>query len=130
MKKFFGIILSFFAPVLAFAQTNVGPVYQGQQTGISILITILSIMNVVIKVLVAFAILMIIWGVIQFIISGTKGDEEARKKATGTIMYGVLGLFVITAMWGLVAVLKNTFGVSGGTAAIPCVPGQNIPNCQ
>ena len=121
------------APVAAFAQvtTNVGPAYSGNQTVGTLLSTGQSLMNLLIRVLVGFAILMIVIGVVRFIIAGTSGSEEAQAKAKGTILYGVLGLFVITTIWGLVGIVRRSLGTGApgsGDYVLPCVPGQD-QNC-
>lgn len=132
MRNIFVLVFSFLAPVAVFAQNvNVGPAYAGNQNAFTLLSTGQSFMNLLIRVLVGFAIVMIIVGVIQFIIAGSSGNEEAGKKAKGTILYGVLGLFVITTIWGLVAIVRRTLGTGTPGSAdvqLPCVPGQD-QNC-
>ncbi len=131
MRKFIALIASFLLPIVTFAQINqsAGPAYQGNQNIFTLLFTGQSLMNLLIRVLVGLAILIIIWGVIQFIIAGTSGGEEAQAKAKGTILYGILGLFVITTIWGLVGILRRTLGTgTGDTVSIPCVPGMD-QNC-
>lgn len=132
MRKIFALVFTFLAPVAAFAQNvNVGPAYAGNQNVFTLLSTGQSLMNLLIRVLVGFAILVIIWGVISFMIAGSKGDEEASKKAKNTILYGILGLFVITTIWGLVAIVRRTLGTGTPGSAdvvLPCVPGQD-QNC-
>ncbi len=132
MRKFLALAFGFLAPVASFAQNvNVGPAYAGNQNVFTLLSTGQSLLNLLIRVLVGLAIVIIIWGVIQFIIAGSSGSEEAQKKAKGTILYGILGLFVITTIWGLVAIVRRTLGTgTPGSADIvlPCVPGQD-QNC-
>jgi len=48
------------------------------------------------------------WGVVQYVISN---DEEAKKTGRNRMIYGIIGLAVIIGMWGLVNILKNTFGL-------------------
>ena len=57
------------------------------------------------------------WGMIQFI--GNAGNEAARKKGKEFMTWGLVGLFVMVSVWGLVAVLGNTFGVGN---VIPLLP--------
>jgi len=56
--------------------------------------------------------------VVQYITAG--GDEEKRKAGRNTMLYGIIGLFVMVAVWGLVNVLISTFGLD---TAVPVVPG-------
>ncbi len=132
MRKFIALVFSFLAPVAVFAQNvNVGPAYAGNQNAFTVLSTGQSLMNLVIRVLVGLAILMIIWGVVQFIMAGASGSEEAKSKAKGTILYGILGLFVITTIWGLVGIVRRTLGTGtpgSDSVVLPCVPGQD-QNC-
>ncbi|MBI2628060.1 MAG: hypothetical protein HYW71_01325 [Candidatus Niyogibacteria bacterium] len=47
-------------------------------------------------------------GVLQFVTSG--GDEEKRKEGRDHIIYGLIGLFIMVAVWGLVNAIAGTFG--------------------
>ena len=71
--------------------------------------------------LMVVATLYFIWTVIQYIRVKEAKDAEERKKA---VIRGVIGLFVIVAIWGIVRVISNSLGVSGiNTAVPPCPPG-------
>lgn len=102
-------VFAFFAPVFAFAQIQ-------QQTGAtagSILGTINNLLNWLIPILITLAIVYFIWGVIRYVFS----KEDDDKKAARSIMInGLIGLFVILSVWGLIAVIGNTFGISQGGA--------------
>ncbi len=129
MRKFIVLALGFLAPALAMAQNiNVGPAYTGNQNVFTLLATGQSLMNLIIRVLVGFAVLWIVIGVIKFMMAD---GEDQQKKAKSTILYGVLGLFVITTIWGLVGILRRTVGTGtpgSDTIVLPCVPGQT-QNC-
>jgi len=113
MKKIiaFGLVLG--APFMALAATgNVG----------GILAQLLSYVKMIVPVLITVAIGYFIWGVIQFI---SASDEEAKKLGRTRIINGLIGLFVIVAFWGIIAVVQSTFGIESqgkiGTDAI--IPG-------
>jgi len=38
--------------------------------------------------------------------------QEKKTEGKSHIIYGIIGLFVIVAVWGLVAIIVKTFGVS------------------
>ena len=128
MRKYLFVLFSFMLPVLSFAQ-NIGPVTpgQGQQTIGGLLLTGQSLLNLVIRVLFVFAILTIVWGAIQFMT--TKGEDKS-KEAKNTILWGVVALFVMTSIWGLVGILRRSTDVGTGNEKvnIPCIGGPNI-NC-
>lgn len=77
------------------------------------------VINPLIAVLFAIALLYFLWGVVKYI---GKGDEEAeREKGRQMIINGIIGLAVMTAVWGLVLMVTNTF-FSGGIPATPTYP--------
>lgn len=57
--------------------------------------------------LIAVAVLIFLYGVVKFI--GAAGDEAKRKEGKDLIIYGLIGLFVMVSVWGLVNVLVSTF---------------------
>jgi len=111
----FGLVLT---PLFAFAQ-NACPA-----TGdISfVLCKIAQLLNTIVPILIALAVVYFIWGVVSFVIAK---EEEAKTAGRDKIIYGLIGLVVIVSIWGLVSILKNTFGLSSssnGTIQIPCIP--------
>lgn len=92
-------------PSMAAAQTTFG----------TILGTIGGLINTIIPILIAGALAYFIYGVIKFI---TASDGDAKGDARKVVIQGVIGLFIIMSVWGLVGVIQATFGVgSGGNAA-------------
>src|SRR3989344_5079211 len=107
------------APILAFAITAV-PATTG--TGGVILGKIIDLMLLVIPLVFGPAFLVFLWGIYKYIRAAEEGDKAEGRN---TIMYGIIGLFVMVAVWGLVAVIKGTFleGVDFGAPAQPKLPG-------
>ncbi len=68
----------------------------------------------------AIAVLVLIWGIFQFVTSG--GDEEKRKKGRDTIVWGVIFLFVMLAVVGLVNLLVGTFNFNESQILAPGIP--------
>lgn len=69
----------------------------------------------IVGLLFVLATIIFLWGVIQFITKA--GDEVARNKAKGIMTWGIIGLAVMAAAWGVVTILIQYFQVGGG--AIP-----------
>ena len=70
------------------------------------------ILNPIIGLVFAVALIVFFWGIIQFINSETsdaKRDEGKRK-----IFYGVLGMFIMFSAFGIIKLILNTFGIDGG----------------
>lgn len=95
------------------------PLFASAQTVQTVLAIILGILNQVIPILMVIATIVFLYGVIAYITSA--GDEEKQASGKWYMIWGLIGLFIIVAMWGIVRILVNTFGV-GGTG-IPIGPG-------
>lgn len=65
-----------------------------------------AIGNLVTELLVAIAVIYIIYSVVRYVIAGGEGERE---KGGMNILWGVVGLFVILSIWGLVSLLTGTF---------------------
>jgi hypothetical protein len=78
-------------------------------------------LSYVVPALITIAVIYFIWGVITFMGSS---DEESKKMARTKIINGLIGLFVIVAFWGIIAIVKQTFGVgnSTGDSIVPLTP--------
>ena len=128
MKKILAGLGLMFTPFLAFAQTTCSGSGYGAQPGTieAILCRVSNILNTIIPILVVLGVVYFIWGVISYVISD---DEEAKQKGRDRMIFGIIGLVVIVAVWGLVGVVTNTFGLNGSTQVnIPCITG--TPGCN
>jgi len=116
MKKFISSVIAFSMPALALAQQL--------QTGTDasdILTKISSFMRAIIPVLITLGIIYFIWGVLSYVLGKS---DEAKKEGRDRMIYGIIGLFVIISIWGLVNVLSSTFGIQqGGTLTPAQIPG-------
>ncbi len=122
MKKLVASIIAF-APLIALAQT-------GQITDVNSLTRKLTDLgNVFIQILIAFAVIWIIFNVIRFIMKSD--DPEGRKTYLHAVLWGIVGLAIILSIWGLVRILTNTFRTDNSLPAnqVPRVPfPQNVVN--
>jgi len=117
----FGLTLM---PLSAFAASN-NCAFVQSGTIEALICRVGNILNTLIPILVVLGVVYFVWGVVQYVIAS---DEEAKKKGRDRMIFGIIGLAVIVAMWGLVAILTNTFNLSGSAIPnIPCVPG--TPGC-
>ena len=73
----------------------------------SILGIFVDLLNLSINLMMVLALLGFIYGAIKFIYSA--GDERARDAGKKTMVWGILALFFMVAVWGMVKVLKQTF---------------------
>ena len=70
------------------------------------------ILNPLILLLFAIALLVFFWGVLQFIFSQTADDrrDEGKRK----IFWGLFGMFIMFSAYGLIRLILGTFGVTPG----------------
>lgn len=94
-------ITAFLLPMLAFAQTGGGIV--------DFIAQLREILNVVAPFIVGLAVFVIVYGILGYISSAA--DEEKRKQAKDFIVWGIIGVFLMVSIWGLVSILVNTFNL-------------------
>lgn len=70
---------------------------------------LVSIMNLIVPFLIGLAVFLIIWGILGYI--SHAADEEKRQEAKDFIMWGVIGVFLMLSVWGLISILVNTFNL-------------------
>jgi hypothetical protein len=71
---------------------------------------IIGYMNSAIYLILSLAVLMFVWNVYKYFISGSD-DVSAKKEAGLYVMWSVIGFFVILSFWGLVNILRNTLNL-------------------
>lgn len=68
-----------------------------------------TLIDGVIPLLFAIAIAAFVWGIIQFFLNPE--NEEKRKKGKSFMIGGLIALFVMTSMWGIIRIFSKTFDV-------------------
>lgn len=116
MKKLSIIIASFVLPVVASAAALDSSYID------SILTNIDKWIKAALPIIIAAAVVYFVYGIARFVMAG---DEAAKEGAKDRIIYGIVGLFVIVAMWGIVNILISTLGV--GNTTIPTTPSALLP---
>jgi hypothetical protein len=71
--------------------------------------------NVTIKFLGVLALLVFALGIGRFIRSTESGKME---KTRNLLIWGVIGMFVLISIWGIVVIVRNEFGW-GGDLVVP-----------
>ena len=105
-------------PALALAQG---------QTVQTILVKFQDILRMVIPIIITLAIIFFLWGLTQYVTSA--GDEAKRKEAATKIIGGIVVIFVMVTVWGLVYVLGRSFGIEPGSQNLP-VPVPEVPSAR
>lgn len=77
----------------------------------------ISIINTILYFLMSGALLYTMWAAFKLVKNGDSAD--GRASAREQIIAGIIALAVMSSVWGLVAILTTTFGLSGGTPVAP-----------
>ena len=102
MKKIItGVLLM--GPMFAFAQ-SLGAI-SNLATGIT------GIINILIPACMALAVLAFFWGLVKYIASAS--DEAAKEGGKTLMIWGMIALFVMVALWGILGWVQGQLGISG-----------------
>ena len=102
MKKIAIIGAATFLPMFAFAQ-DLGKVE-------TLVGSIGNVVDLLIPIVFALAMLFFFWGLAMYIF-GKEHDKEQAKK---TMVWGVVALFVMAAVWGLVSFISSSLDIDTG----------------
>jgi hypothetical protein len=76
-----------------------------------------TVISVLVGVLVALALTVFLWGMVLFI--ANSANDEKRAQGKRKMIWGIVALFVIVSVWGLVNLLQTLLGVTQGEAVAP-----------
>jgi len=68
---------------------------------------------------VALALLFFFWGLATYILAA--GNEEKKKNGRSIMVWGVLALFIMVSVWGIINVIRTTFGLENNQVEVPSV---------
>lgn len=115
IKKVVSVALaSALLPVFAFAQ-NLGNI-EGLVNSVG------RIINILIPIVFALAMLFFFWGLASYLIGGEHNRDVAMKR----MVWGIVAIFVMAAVWGLVRFIGSAVGVDSGTGP-GFTPGSLVP---
>ena len=105
------IIATYMFPLVTFAQLSG---FQGLVTAVG------GIINKLIPLIFGLAIVYFFWGGVQFIINA--GDQKAREDGKKKMMWGVVALFVMISIFGIINFIGYLLEINpGGTINIPTI---------
>ncbi len=76
-----------------------------------------AVVNALIPLMMALCVAVFLWGLVRYIWSA--GDSAKQADARGWIIYGLIGIFVLVAFWGIIAFISNTFQLTPGVSTMP-----------
>jgi len=101
MKKIIYILIPFFTPAISYAQST--PQNLNDIVGLGVVI-----LETIIPILIGLAVLMFIWGIFRYYVSD---NANTKKEAVKIIGYGVVSIFVMVSLWGLVNFLAYSLNL-------------------
>lgn len=117
MKKFsskkLAIALSaaFVLPFVTFAQ---------ETDGIRHLLGIAAgVIQALIPIVIGLAVLVFLWGVLRYVLSTSDGGKGEGRTF---MLWGIIALFVMVSVWGLVNILRDSLGLNLATPTAPRIP--------
>lgn len=97
-------------PFVALAQT-------ADASNLTDIITQIEVfISAALPVVISLAVLLFLWGLVRYMTNAD--DAEARASSRSLMIWGVVIIFVMVSIWGLVNFLEGLFGLddTGGTA--------------
>ncbi len=67
--------------------------------------SVLGVFNIIIPVLAAAGLVLLFYGIVQYIYS------QDTKKWGAAIPWSLVALFVLFSIWGILRIVSNTFGI-------------------
>jgi cell division protein FtsW (lipid II flippase) len=86
----------------------------------SVLDVIGELLGSTLRLLFLGALVFFVYGVIKYVISVNSDDKGNARKV---VIKGIIGLFIMTSVWGIVGVIQATFNIgSGGALSEDAIP--------
>jgi hypothetical protein len=125
------LVLISFAPALTFADTSFGSSYRttsgasysvgsgnsgvgscgggGPRTFCDLIVNTIigGVLTPIITLIVSGAVVVFLWGVFKFI----KSEGKEKEAGKDMMVWGIVGIFVMVSVWGLVNILRGTFNL-------------------
>jgi uncharacterized membrane protein YidH (DUF202 family) len=107
MKKFIALGASFLLPAIVLAVGN--PTFNYTQSVIS---QIRGLINMATPVVIGLAFLFFLWGLMKFVLAA--GNEDKREEGKKIMIWGIVAIFIMVSVWGIVQLLQTETGTGGG----------------
>lgn len=93
------------------------PTFAAAQNVQSLFLLASNLLNALIGILITLAIVVFFWGLVKYLLSG--GATEDAHKGIHQMIWGVVAIFVMVSIWGLIGLLQRTFQVENRGAILP-----------
>src|SRR5690606_30841410 len=78
-----------------------------------------GIVQALIPIVIGLGVLVFLWGVLKYVLnSSDAGKAEGRT----FMLWGIIALFVMVSVWGLVNILRDSLELNPNTPTAPAIP--------
>ena len=115
----FWALAVFVLPVFAFAQGSV--VNQQQQSGgVKNLVNEAGgLIQGLIPIVIGLGVLVFLFGILRYVLAS---DDAGKSQGRTFMLWGIIALFVMVSVWGLVNILRETLRLNPATPNAPGIP--------
>jgi hypothetical protein len=99
--------LAYLASILALITAPAGTAFAAVSNFGALVTQLTNYIKLLIPFIIALALLVFLWGIFKLVFAG--GSEVDVKEGTKFMTWGIVSLFVMVSVWGLVAILTKTF---------------------
>ena len=99
------VVVTLLSPAIAFAATLD-----------SLLNAMISVVQTIIPVVMGIAVLVFFWGLVKFI--NNAGDPKAVEEGKSIMLWGMIALFVMVALWGIIGYFQQQLGLDTPTGSL------------
>ncbi len=78
-----------------------------------------DLINLATPIVVALALLYFFWGLAKYILAA--GEKDSKDEGRKIMIWGVIALFVMVSVWGIINVVRDTFNLDDNTIDVPIV---------
>ncbi len=112
MKKIALFLIVWVTPLVSLGATNPSASNTARNLSELFSFVLTLLLDYVVPIIMGLAVVVFLWGILKFITKA--GDEGAQTEGKQLMLWGIIALFVMTSVWGLVHILTTTFGLPFG----------------
>jgi len=79
--------------------------------------TVSQIINGLIPIVLAIAVLIFFWGLAMYLLNAS--NNEKRIEGINIMFMGIIAIFVMVSIWGIIRILQQTFKVDQAKPIVP-----------
>ncbi|MBY0539226.1 hypothetical protein K2P56_02210 [Patescibacteria group bacterium] len=101
------------------------------QTLTQVFTTVGELIGTLTPIIVALALMAFFWGLAMYVLNFS-GEDKDKKKGRDMMVYGLLVLFVMVSVWGIVNILQQTFSINDSDSRLQGsdIPRVDVPQVQ